>query len=149
LCFLQGKDEGGAAAAKEELKNVPALDKMAGEIVEERYDDEDDTLDAGRLHHLLFLSVCCCSEVALFYCGPCSTCRDPVRQFTLSDSAFRLCCRSAVRHDQTIRPALFWFTSFDTSVLGCPVAADFKAEAISGDTKVLNEDGKPMPLPKK
>jgi hypothetical protein len=29
------------------------------------------------------------------------------------------------------------------------LAADFKAEAISGDTKVLNEDGKPMPLPKK
>jgi hypothetical protein len=28
-------------------------------------------------------------------------------------------------------------------------AADFKAEAISGETKVLNEDGKPMPLPKK
>jgi tryptophanase len=26
---------------------------------------------------------------------------------------------------------------------------DFKAEAISGDTKVLNEDGKPVPLPKK
>jgi hypothetical protein len=50
---LQGKDEGGAAAAKEELKNVPALEKMAGEIVEERYDDEDDTLDAGGLG-------CCC-----------------------------------------------------------------------------------------
>lgn len=26
---------------------------------------------------------------------------------------------------------------------------DFKAEAISGDTKVLNEEGKPVPLPKK
>lgn len=28
-------------------------------------------------------------------------------------------------------------------------AADFKAEAISGDTKVLNESGKEIPLPKK
>jgi hypothetical protein len=27
--------------------------------------------------------------------------------------------------------------------------ADFKAEAISGDTKVLNESGKEIPLPKK
>lgn len=26
---------------------------------------------------------------------------------------------------------------------------DFKAEAISGDTKVLNENGKEIPLPKK
>ncbi|WIA19663.1 hypothetical protein OEZ85_005594 [Tetradesmus obliquus] len=72
IAARKGKDEGGAAAAQEELKNVPALDKMAGEIVVENYDDEDDTLDA-----------------------------------------------------------------------------EFKAEAISGETKVLNEDGKPMPLPKK
>ncbi|KAF6258034.1 ATP synthase beta chain mitochondrial precursor [Scenedesmus sp. NREL 46B-D3] len=68
----KSKDEGGAAAAQEELKNVPALDKMAAEVPDVNYDDEDDTLDA-----------------------------------------------------------------------------DFKAESISGDTKVLNEDGKPMPLPKK
>eukprot|EP00879_Flechtneria_rotunda_P000510 GHRR01000614.1.p1 GENE.GHRR01000614.1~~GHRR01000614.1.p1 ORF type:complete len:577 (+),score=181.91 GHRR01000614.1:143-1873(+) len=73
IAARKAKDEGGAAAAKEELKNVPALDKMAADIPEERYDDEDDTLDA-----------------------------------------------------------------------------DFKAEAVSsGDTKVLNEEGKPVPLPKK
>jgi hypothetical protein len=34
-------------------------------------------------------------------------------------------------------------------LLSCFDIADFKAEAISGDTKVLNEEGKPMPLPKK
>jgi hypothetical protein len=31
----------------------------------------------------------------------------------------------------------------------CCAPADFKAEAISGDTKVLNESGKEVPLPKK
>eukprot|EP00882_Tetradesmus_deserticola_P002189 GHRQ01002340.1.p1 GENE.GHRQ01002340.1~~GHRQ01002340.1.p1 ORF type:complete len:322 (+),score=162.52 GHRQ01002340.1:104-1069(+) len=72
IAARKGKDEGGAAAAKEELKNVPSLEKMAAEVPDVNYDDEDDTLDA-----------------------------------------------------------------------------DFKAEAISGDTKVLNEEGKPMPLPKK
>eukprot|EP00878_Enallax_costatus_P000264 GHUV01000332.1.p1 GENE.GHUV01000332.1~~GHUV01000332.1.p1 ORF type:complete len:579 (+),score=155.84 GHUV01000332.1:159-1895(+) len=66
--------EGGdvAAQAKEELKNVAPLAEMAAAVPDERYDDEDETLDA-----------------------------------------------------------------------------DFKAQAISGETKVLNEEGKPMPLPKK
>ena len=38
------------------------------------------------------------------------------------------------------------FTTLCCAVL-CP--ADFKAEAISAETKVLNESGKEMPLPKK
>lgn len=36
---------------------MPALDKMAGEIVVENYDDEDDTLDAGAALFAL-LSIC-------------------------------------------------------------------------------------------
>lgn len=65
-------DKGSAAAIQEELKDVPPLAMMAGEIKDEVFDDEDDTLDA-----------------------------------------------------------------------------DFKAEVITGDTKVLNESGKEIPLPKK
>jgi hypothetical protein len=36
-----------------------------------------------------------------------------------------------------------------TTTATAAAATDFKAESISGDTKVLNEQGKPMPLPKK
>jgi F-type H+-transporting ATPase subunit beta len=72
IAARKAKDEGGAKAAQEELKNVPALELMVSEIKEEIYGDDDDDLDA-----------------------------------------------------------------------------DFKAEAISGETKVLNEEGKAVPLPKK
>eukprot|EP00775_Hariotina_reticulata_P012532 gene12532-12665_t len=72
IAARKAKDEGGAKAAQEELKNIPPLELMASEIKEESYGDDDDDLDA-----------------------------------------------------------------------------DFKAEAISGETKVLNEEGKSVPLPKK
>eukprot|EP00877_Chromochloris_zofingiensis_P014171 jgi/Chrzof1/9007/Cz03g32200.t1_ATP2 len=64
--------DSGTEKAKDELKDVPPLEKLAADIKEEKYEDEDDTLDE-----------------------------------------------------------------------------EFKAEAISGETKVLNEEGKPVPLPEK
>jgi hypothetical protein len=48
VCCSQARDDKGSAAAiQEELKDVPPLAMMAGEIKDEVFDDEDDTLDAG------------------------------------------------------------------------------------------------------
>jgi hypothetical protein len=73
IAARKAKESGDtAAAAQEELKNIPPLAEMAAAVPDERFDDEDEALDT-----------------------------------------------------------------------------EFKSEAISGETKVLNEEGKPMPLPKK
>lgn len=42
-----GGEANSAAAAKEELKNIPTLEAMAADVKVEVFDDEDDTLDAG------------------------------------------------------------------------------------------------------
>jgi hypothetical protein len=45
-------------------------------------------------------------------------------------------------------PCLFIVLAYLLNIV-CLLVTDFKAEAISGDTKVLNESGKEIPLPKK
>ena len=45
----KARDEGKAAAAQEELKDVPALEAMAAEVKETVYDDVDELVDEGFL----------------------------------------------------------------------------------------------------
>lgn len=117
-------DKGSAAAIQEEMKDVPPLAMMAGEIKDEVYDDEDDTLDAGM-----------CGQACMHAAW-----------------AYSTCC--------IVKPCLRLRSGRNVHACAClklllPLlrlhlcAADFKAEAISGDTKVLNESGKEIPLPKK